>query len=159
MILIKTNIPWHLRWSHPPIVLNRACNFPSPSKGKLDYVPLQWGRTSNGQRYRSDGHFAASRLLVFINHLSRTLSEILTTMSSYAYWTANKTNHMNAPAYVSVLGTLCVSHIYGQTDAVVNISFFFFPGEVLMSISCSDMFEKQNYVPHFYPQSPVTTRK
>jgi len=31
---------------------------------------------------------------------------MLTAMRSYAYWTSNETNHMNAPAYVSVLGTV-----------------------------------------------------
>jgi hypothetical protein len=62
----------HLRYSQAPLVLDRASDFPFHPKfwkGKVDYVPLQWGRTSIGRRHRSDGHFAASRLLVFINHL------------------------------------------------------------------------------------------
>ena len=81
---------------------------------------------------------------------------MLTAMRSYACWTSNKTNHMNAPAYVSVLGTLCKTHIYIYIYIWANSCtcqyIIFFPGKVLMNIPCRDTFEEQ-------PQFPITTRK
>jgi len=49
---------------------------------------------------------------------------MLTAMRSYACWTSNKTNHMNAPVYVSVLGTLCTTHIYMGKQLHLSIYHF-----------------------------------
>jgi hypothetical protein len=50
-----------------------------------------------------------------------------TAMHSYAYWTPAKTNHKNAPAYVSVIGTLCAAHVWANSCTCQYITFF--PGK------------------------------